>query len=112
MYERIVVLITAGNTEEAQKIAHALVDERLAACVNVIPAVHSVYRWAGKVEEDQEALLIVKSRREMLARLIERVHDLHSYEVPEIIALPLVAGDAPYLRWLDEQVGPEEQGRD
>lgn len=104
MSERVVVLITAGSKEEAQQIAAALVGERLAACVNVIPTVHSVYRWAGKVEEGQEALLIVKSRREVLDRLIDRVHDLHSYEVPEIIALPLVVGDAAYLRWLDEQV--------
>jgi periplasmic divalent cation tolerance protein len=109
MSERVVVLITAGSTEEAQKIAAALVGERLAACVNVIPTVHSVYRWAGKVEEDQETLLVVKSRHEVLDRLIERVRALHSYEVPEIIALPLIAGDAAYLRWLDEQVGPEKK---
>ncbi len=104
MSERIVVLITSGNMEEAQKIAQALVDERLAACVNIIPTVHSVYRWAGKVEHDQETLLIVKSRRAVMDRLIRRVQELHSYEVPEIIAMPLITGDAAYLRWLDEQV--------
>ncbi|MDY7041106.1 MAG: divalent-cation tolerance protein CutA [Chloroflexota bacterium] len=104
MSERVVVFVTAKNQQEAQQIANALVNERLAACVNVVPAVWSVYRWAGQVEEDQETLLIVKSRRAVLDRLIERVHALHSYDVPEIIALPLVAGDETYLRWLDEQV--------
>ncbi|MCR4406129.1 MAG: divalent-cation tolerance protein CutA [Anaerolineae bacterium] len=105
MSERVVVFITAGNEEEARQIASALVGERLAACVNIIPEVHSVYRWAGTVEEGQETLLIVKSRHEVLEQLIKRVRELHSYEVPEIIALPLLAGDATYLHWLDGQVG-------
>lgn len=105
MFERVVIFITAGSGEEARQIASALVGERLAACVNIVPGVHSVYRWAGKVEEGQEALLIVKSRHEILEQLITRVRELHSYEVPEIIALPLLAGDAAYLHWLDEQVG-------
>lgn len=105
MFEQVVIFITAGSGEEARQIASALVSERLAACVNIVPGVHSVYRWAGKVEEGQEALLLVKSRHEMLEQLIARVRELHSYEVPEIIALPLLAGDVAYLHWLDEQVG-------
>jgi periplasmic divalent cation tolerance protein len=104
MSERIVVLMTAGSQEEAQAIAQALVTELLAACVNVIPGVTSVYRWHGEVHRDQEWLLVAKSRREVLDDLVRRVQALHSYDVPEIIALPLVGGSEPYLRWIDEEV--------
>ncbi|MGD9049365.1 MAG: divalent-cation tolerance protein CutA [Anaerolineae bacterium] len=104
MSEKLVVLMTAGSQEEAERIAHALVAEMLVACVNVIPGVTSVYRWEGQVQSDQEWLLVAKSRRDVLDDLVRRVQALHSYDVPEVIALPLVGGSDAYLRWIDRQV--------
>lgn len=104
MLDPLVVLMTAGSQEEADKIAGALIAEMLAACVNIIPGITSVYRWQGEVQRDQEWLLVAKSRRDVLDTLIERVQELHSYDVSEIIALPLAGGSEAYLRWLDEQV--------
>jgi periplasmic divalent cation tolerance protein len=104
MSELVVVLITAGSQEEAERIAQALVGEMLAACVNIIPGIVSVYRWEGEVQRDSEWLLIAKSRQDVLADLTRRVRALHSYDVPEIIALPLTGGSEAYLRWLDAQV--------
>jgi len=103
MAKHLVVLITTGSPEEARKIAHALVEERLAACVNVVSPVHSLYRWQGQVQTDQETLLIVKTTEARMEVLAQRVKQLHSYQVPEIIALPVVAGAGDYLRWIDEQ---------
>jgi periplasmic divalent cation tolerance protein len=96
----IVVLSTAGSGKTAETIARALVAERLAACVNVLPRIRSLYRWQGKVVDDTEWLLVIKSRRSLLAALAARVRALHPYEVPEVVALEIVAGSAPYLRWL------------
>jgi periplasmic divalent cation tolerance protein len=107
MSEPLVVLMTAGSQEEAERIARALVVEMLAACVNVIPGVTSIYHWQGEIQQDQEWLLVAKSRREVLDHLVRRVQALHSYDLPEIIALPLVGGSEAYLRWLDEQVHGE-----
>lgn len=104
MAEPIVVLVTAGSQEEAGRIAETLVAEMLAACVNLIPGVTSVYRWEGKVQRDREWLLVIKSRQDVLDDLVQRVLLLHSYEVPEIIALPLVGGSQDYLRWIDGEV--------
>jgi periplasmic divalent cation tolerance protein len=104
MSEPLVVLIMAGSQEEADHLAHSLVTEMLAACVNVVPGVTSVYRWEGEVQRDQEWLLIVKTERESLDHLVRRVQALHSYEVPEIIALPLVGGSQAYLRWISQEV--------
>jgi periplasmic divalent cation tolerance protein len=102
--ERLIVLITAGSHDEAERIARTLVAKMLAACVNVIPGVTSVYRWEGEIQSDQEWLLVVKSQRDVLNELVECVQGLHSYDVPEIIALPLVGGSDAYLRWLDQEV--------
>lgn len=104
MQEFVVVYVTAGSPEEADKLARALVEERLAACVNRIKSVQSIYRWQGQVEQSDEELLIIKSRRDLFPALEKRVRELHSYEVPEIVALPLVDGSANYLKWLGEQV--------
>lgn len=104
MSERIVVLITTGSRDEAEAMAGALVRELLAACVNILPGVTSVYRWEGEVQQDQEWLLVAKSHSEILDRLIQRVTELHSYQVPEVLALPVVGGSPTYLRWLDGQV--------
>jgi periplasmic divalent cation tolerance protein len=104
MSERIVVLMTAGSCEEAEQIAQTLVADMLAACVNVIPGITSVYRWEGQVQRHREWLLLAKSRQDVLDELIQRVQALHSYDVPEIIALPLVGGSEEYLRWVDAEV--------
>ncbi len=104
MSERLVVLMTAGSREEADKIANALVTELFAACVNVLPGVTSVYRWEGEVQRDQEWLLVAKSTREVLDDLVRRVQALHSYDLPEVIALPVVGGSEAYLRWVDGEV--------
>ena len=104
MSELLVVLMTAGSQEEAEQVAQALVAEMLAACVNVIPGVTSIYKWEGVVQRDQEWLLVAKSRRDVLDALVRRVQALHSYDVPEIIALPVVGGSDAYLRWMDREV--------
>ncbi len=102
--EGIVVLITASSADEAAKIAAALVNEHLAACVNIVPEVNSVFFWEGKARDAREALLICKSRLPIIEKLIKRVKELHSYTVPEIIALPMVAGLQEYLAWVKETV--------
>jgi len=98
--EFVVVLVTAGSADEAQRIARALVDERLAGCVNVLGPIRSIYRWQDAVEEADEHLLVVKARTADLAALGARVRALHSYDVPELLALPVTAGSEDYLGWL------------
>lgn len=105
MSEAVVVLMTAGSPEEAQRLAQTLVADGLAACVNIVPGITSVYRWEGRVQRDQEWLLVAKSHRSLLAALVRRVQALHSYMMPEIIALPIVGGSEAYLRWLDQEIG-------
>jgi periplasmic divalent cation tolerance protein len=100
--DAIVVLVTAESADEAARIGRALVDERLAACVNVVGPIRSIYRWQGAVEEATEHLLVVKARASDLAGLDARVRALHSYDVPEVLALPVTGGSAAYLAWLDE----------
>jgi len=104
--EPLIVLVTASSAEEASRIAQALVEEHLAACVNVIAGLRSTYRWQGAVEHADEWLLVIKSARHLLPDLEVRVRALHSYTVPEVIALDVTGGAAPYLRWLEEQVRP------
>ncbi len=101
----IVVLITAPNDDEAGMISEILVEERLIACANRLP-VRSIYRWREKIEDDAEILLLCKTKKELLDKLIERVKELHSYEVPEIIAVPIVGGSDDYLKWVDESTEP------
>src|SRR5882724_199949 len=98
--EAIAVLMTTGSAEIAEKIARTLVEERLAACVNIVPGIRSIYRWQGSVADDAEWLLVAKTARSRFAALEARVRALHSYEVPEVIALEIVEGSAPYLEWL------------
>ncbi len=105
----IVVLVTVGSSEEARQLAHALVQERLAACVNRLKGIESVYRWLGNVEESEEDLLIIKTTEDLFERLKSRIRELHSYSVPEIIALPILHGNEDYLSWLGEQVSPEQK---
>lgn len=96
----VFVYMTAGSLEEAERIGRALVEERLAACVNILPGMVSVYRWQGAVERAEEVVLIAKTRRSGFDALAERVRALHSYDVPCIVELPLGRGDAPYLDWI------------
>jgi periplasmic divalent cation tolerance protein len=103
--KEVVVFITAPNGDDAAKIARALVESRLAACVNIVKNVRSIYAWQGKVEDDSEFLLLAKTRRELFNELADRVKELHSYDVPEIIALPITHGSEDYLKWLRNSTG-------
>jgi len=102
--EKILVLITVGSEEEALKIGRALLEERLVACANLLGTVRSLYRWKGKICDDREVLMFCKTRKHLFPLLSERVKSLHSYEVPEIVALPFTAGWAPYFQWIDDEV--------
>lgn len=104
MSQHLVVLSTVARAEDAERIARALVERRLAACVSVVPGLVSIYRWKGNVERDDERLLVIKTRRERLAPLREAIAELHPYELPELLALPVEAGSPDYLEWLDESV--------
>src|SRR2546421_5762835 len=99
--EAILVLITASSTQEAEKIGRHLVEERLAACANLISQVRSLFFWEGKISDANEVLLVVKSRRPLFRQLAARVHELHSYTVPEIIAVPILEGSMSYLKWVN-----------
>jgi periplasmic divalent cation tolerance protein len=103
--DKCLVLVTCASDREARRIARGVVESRLAACVNILPsAVTSIYRWKGKVESARERLLLIKTSRKRLAKLQAAILRLHSYEVPEFIALPIVAGSRGYLAWLDESL--------
>ena len=107
----LVVLVTCANEEQGASIARALVGERLAACVNLVAGMRSIYRWHDKLEDDRETLLLVKTRRQLLARVERRVRELHTYEVPEVVALPLSGGSKPYLDWLFESTAARRRGK-
>jgi periplasmic divalent cation tolerance protein len=107
----VVVLSTAGSTDEAERIATALVDERLAAGVNVVAPVTSIDRWHGKVERAAVVLLVFMSRAALATRLIARLKALHSYDVPEAIVLPITAGSRDYLAWLSNEATPARTPR-
>ena len=104
--EAIVVLMTAANGEEAARLADLLIGAHLAACVQIFPEMESVYRWQGKIERQSEILLLAKTARSKFEDLEREVRALHSYETPEIIAFPIVAGSAPYLDWLTASLKP------
>jgi periplasmic divalent cation tolerance protein len=104
--DAIVVFITAPNGEEATRLADLLIGAHLAACVQILPEMESVYRWQGKVERQPEILLIVKTTAGKLAELEREVRALHSYDTPEIVAIPIVAGSTPYLNWLTASLEP------
>jgi periplasmic divalent cation tolerance protein len=102
MSNPVVVFVTCGSEEEALKIAKALVDERLAACVNLIAPIRSVYRWEGKIWDEKEWLLIIKTQKHKFEELEGKVKSIHSYSVPEIISLPITEGSSAYLDWIRE----------
>ncbi len=103
--DAIVVYITSPNEEEAAKIARTVVEGRLAGCVNIVKGIRSIYSWQGKIENDSEVLMIIKTQRHLFEPLRMRVKELHSYTVPEIIAMPVIEGSEDYLRWLKEVTG-------
>jgi len=105
--EAIAVLMTAANREEALRVAERLVGSQLAACVQILPAMESVYRWKGEIERQAEILLIAKTMRSKFEELEREVRQLNSYETPEIIALPITAGSTPYLEWLSTNLNPQ-----
>jgi len=107
MTDKIVVLSACASPAEAEGIARALVEKRLAACVNVLPAMRSVYRWKDAVENEQETLLIIKSSRGLFDALRAEIEKMHSYETPEVIALPIVAGAEGYLEWMGRVLGED-----
>ena len=101
---KVVVLITTATEEEAHRIAELLLNQRKVACVNIVPRENSLFRWQGKLDSAQESLLIIKSIASLLPEIIEMVKRAHSYEVPEIIALPIISGNEDYLKWMDSEV--------
>ncbi len=105
MTDALVVLVTTPSAERAAELARALVEERLAACGNVVPGLRSIYRWEGKVQDEAEALLVLKTTRARFEALRERVLALHPYEVPEVLALRVEAGSALYLAWIGAETG-------
>ncbi len=109
MSNHIQVLTTTASREEAERIARALIGERLAACVQVIGPISSTYRWQGAIETSQEWLCVAKSRQELYGEIEKAIRRIHSYQVPEILAVPVVAGSADYLAWLDQEVQGAEK---
>jgi periplasmic divalent cation tolerance protein len=109
--EAIAVFITAPNAEEAGRLAERLVEARLAACVQILPQMESIYRWQGKIERENEVLLIAKTLTSKFGELEREVRALHSYETPEIVAFPLTAGSSAYLEWLSAGVGDDSDAR-
>jgi periplasmic divalent cation tolerance protein len=103
MTDKILVMSNCGTAEEAGKVARALLDARLAACVNIVPGVLSLYHWQGAIEEAAEWTLLIKSTRAHFSALCSELRRVHSYQVPEIIALPIVDGDASYLEWIERE---------
>jgi len=103
--EKRIVYITAPDQEEGAMIAKALVSEKLAACVNIVPSIRSIYMWKGEVCDEKEVLLIAKTTAQKFPALAQRVVSLHSYDIPEVIAAPIADGSIPYMEWIDEALG-------
>ncbi len=99
----VVIYITTGSIDEAKMIGRALVEEKLAACSNIISPIQSIYSWQGEICNDKEALMILKSRKKLFKKIVKRVEELHSYDVPEIIAIPIIEGSSKYLSWINDE---------
>ena len=104
MTDKLLVLTTAGSDAEARKIAQTLVERKLAACVNIVPRIHSVYRWEGKVEDAEEYLLLIKTSKSREEQVGAAIRELHSYDLPECVAIAIESGSAEYLKWLGDSV--------
>ena len=106
MSSYVVVIVTVANRDEAVKIVRSLLEERLIACANIVGPISSMFWWKGKIDKANEFLVFMKSHENLFERLSERVKEIHSYEVPEIIALPIIKGSPPYLQWLSDSLQP------
>jgi len=105
MTDKRIVFSTAGSTDEARRIARYLVERQLAACVNIVPQIESIYRWQGKIESSQECLLLIKTSADQFPAVRDAICELHSYELPECIALGIEDGSSEYLDWLGDSLG-------
>jgi periplasmic divalent cation tolerance protein len=103
MSEKIIVFSNCGSQEEAYRVAKALVETRVCACVNIVPGVRSIYQWQGAVHDEAEWMLVIKTRRDLFDSVCIELRKHHSYETPEIIAVPIIAGDPQYLDWIDRE---------
>lgn len=101
----IIVLVTTANKTEAEEIVKALLNEKLIACANIIGPAYSLFWWQGKIEKAQEHIILMKTRKNLFSKLSEKIKSLHSYELPEIIAIPIIAGSKAYLEWLNKSLG-------
>jgi periplasmic divalent cation tolerance protein len=108
--ENVVIFITTGTDEEAHKVAEALLKDRDAACVNIVPRINSLFWWHDKLDSAQESLLIVKSKASLLSKIVRLVKEVHSYETPEIVALPIIGGNPDYLEWIGKEVKQDTGG--
>lgn len=109
MTDKVVVFVTAGSAEEGRRIGRALVEQELAACVNVTSPIRSLYHWKGQIADDEEVLLVIKTSRALFDRLRREVEKLHSYQVPEVLCLPVIDGSPNYLNWLAESIVARER---
>ena len=103
MSNHIVIYITTGSISEAKKIGRTLVEEKLVACSNIISPIRSIYSWQGEICDDKEALMVLKTRKKLFKQIVKRVEELHSYDLPEIIAMPIIEGSEKYLSWINEE---------
>ena len=107
MTEMLIVFTTFANEEDAARVVRVLVDERLAACGTLLPNARSIYRWEGKIADEREVSVMLKTRKQDWAALVSRLHDLHPYDTPECVAVRIAAGAPKYMAWLDESLSPE-----
>ncbi len=108
--ENVVIFITTGTNEEAHRIANMLLNQRKVACVNILPKISSLFWWQDKLDSAQESLLIVKTRVSLLSEIVSMVREVHSYDVPEVIALPIIGGNPDYLEWIGKEVKQSTEG--
>jgi len=111
MSDHVVVLVTAPTSEEAESIATRLLEQRLIACANLVAGLRALFWWEGKIDHAEETLLLLKTRRDLIGAVTGAVREMHSYEVCEVIALPIIGGSAAYLRWIDDTVATQAPGR-
>lgn len=104
MQEYIVILVTTDSSDSAQRIGQSLVNKKLVACCNIVSNIKSIFRWKGKIDKSDEVLLILKTKKDVFQKVVQEVRNLHPYEVPEIIALPIVYGNKDYLGWIEKEV--------
>lgn len=109
MTDKVVIMVTASSRRECRKIARRLIEDKLAACVNITQPIQSVYRWEGKIDEGKEFLMFIKTKRDLFQQIRSEIALIHSYHTPEIICLPIIDGSPNYLQWVADSVGPSVQ---